>query len=201
MAVTGRHPLARAGRRTIARVDCAVFISYRGEQSGSYAVLLHRELSRHFGQGTVFLDTESLPAGSDYVRELLSRVRQAQVLIALVGPGWLSAVDPVGRRRIDDSRDWMRRELAEAFDAGVSVIPVLTDGADMPLGSDLPTDIALLGRCQYRRLRYRDASADLVRLVADLETRGIPTRPPFGLASGVPWLRKLLCGCRRHAAD
>src|SRR5262249_37371229 len=35
---------------------------------------------------------------------------------------------------------------------------------------DLPADLAPLARCQYRRLRYRDASADLARLVGELTT-------------------------------
>ncbi len=59
--------------------------------------------------------------------------------------------------------NWSRR-----FAAGVTVIPVLTDGADMPVEADLPAGIAALGRCQYRRLRHRDATADLARLRTDL---------------------------------
>jgi hypothetical protein len=149
------------------------FISYRGGDSGSYGVLLHRELTRHFGQDSAFLDNESLPAGADYVDELLSRVRRASVLIAVIGSRWLIAADAAGRRRIDDPTDWIRRELTEAFNAGITVIPVLTEDARMPVDSELPAEIAALGRCQYRRLRNQDASADLARILADLEDRGI----------------------------
>ncbi|MGH3792738.1 MAG: hypothetical protein ACRDQ9_18475 [Pseudonocardiaceae bacterium] len=49
------------------------------------------------------------------MQELLGRVRTAPVLLAVVGPRWLTATDPTGRRRIDDPDDWVRRELAEAL--------------------------------------------------------------------------------------
>jgi tetratricopeptide (TPR) repeat protein len=48
------------------------------------------------------------------------------------------------------------------------VIPVLTDGAQMPTEAELPGELAVLGRCQYRRLQHHDATADLGRLVAEL---------------------------------
>ena len=79
-----------------------VFINYRGTDSHSYGALLHSELSRRFGPESVFLDTESIPAGADYVEQLLGRVRQARVVLAVIGSQWLAAADPGGNRRIDD---------------------------------------------------------------------------------------------------
>jgi hypothetical protein len=38
----------------------------------------------------------------------------------------------------------------------------------MPTETELPAELAALGRCQYRRLRHRDATADVARLTADL---------------------------------
>jgi hypothetical protein len=145
-----------------------VFISYRSEDSSDYALLLHAELSRRFGPDLIFLDYVSIPAGGNYVAELLNRVRRARVLLAVIGPHWLTATDQPDRRRIDDKRDWVRRELVMAFDAGVIVIPVLTDGAQLPPLAELPVDIADLASRQYRRLRRRDASTDLARICNDL---------------------------------
>src|SRR5262249_58989639 len=48
------------------------------------------------------------------------------------------------------------------------VMPVLTDDAELPAAAELPEDLAELARCQLRRLRRRDAGADVARLVADL---------------------------------
>jgi hypothetical protein len=69
-------------------VDRAVFINYRGDDSHSYGALLYTELSRQFGDDHVFLDCESIPAGGDFVEELLSRVRSARVLLAVIGSHW-----------------------------------------------------------------------------------------------------------------
>jgi TIR domain/Tetratricopeptide repeat/NB-ARC domain len=150
-------------------VDRAVFINYRGEDSHSYGALLYTELTRHFGDEHVFLDAESIPAGADFVQELLGRVRSAPVVLAVIGPRWLTATDPAtGQRRIDDPDDWIRRELTEAFTAGVRVIPVLTDQAKLPREAELPADIAALSRCQSRHLRRREPIADLARIVTDL---------------------------------
>ena len=150
-------------------VDRAVFINYRGEDSHSYGALLYRDLIDRFGRDLVFLDAESTPAGADFVEELLGRVRCARLLLAVIGPRWLTATDPAtGGRRIDDPADWIRRELAEAFAARVRVIPVLTDHANLPAAADLPADIAKLSRCQYRHLRRREPTADLARIATDL---------------------------------
>ncbi len=148
-----------------------VFINYRGEDSHSYGALLYTELARQFGEEQVFLDAESIPAGADFVEVLLGRVRSCRVLLAVIGPRWLTATDPAdptGQRRIDDPADWIRRELAEAFTADVRVIPVLTEQAELPAEADLPADIAALSRCQYRHLRHREPTTDLARIVADL---------------------------------
>jgi hypothetical protein len=151
-------------------VDRAVFINYRSEDSSSNGAWLYTELAHRFGEEHIFLDAESIPAGADFVEELLGRVRSARILLAVIGPRWLTATDPTGRRRIDDPADWIRREVAEAFTAGVRVIPVLTDQAELPRESELPADIAALSRSQCRHLRRREPTSDLARIVADLTT-------------------------------
>jgi hypothetical protein len=161
-----------------------VFISYRGTDSGSYAALLYVGLSARFGGDLVFLDSESIPAGADFVEQLLLRVRQAGLLLAVIGSRWLTANAAPGRRCIDDPADWVRRELVEAFAAGVPVIPVLTDHAQLPAEADLPAELARLSRCQFRFLRYRDATADLNRLCSDLiAAEAMPTAYGAGRAT------------------
>jgi hypothetical protein len=151
-------------------VDHAVFINYRGEDSTNTAAWLYTALTDRFGDERIFLDAESIPAGADFVEELLGHVRSARVVLAVIGPRWLTATHPAtGHRLIDDPADWIHRELAEAFEAGVPVIPVLTDHATLPRETELPPDIAALSRCQYRHLRRRTPISDLTRIVTDLD--------------------------------
>jgi hypothetical protein len=100
-----------------------VFINYRGDDSYASAELIDRELSSQFGSAKVLLDTKSIPAGSDFVEELLGRLRTCSVLLVVVvvviGPCWLAITDDAGRRRIDNPKDWVRREIAEALFNGI----------------------------------------------------------------------------------
>lgn len=142
-----------------------IFINYRGTDSQFAANLLHAALAPTFGQERVFLDSASLQPGDDFVDTLLRRVRDSRVVLAVIGPSWLTATAPDGSRLIDNPADWIRRELVEAFRAGAEVIPVLTDHATMPTAAELPADIAQLGRTQYQRLGQRSAHTDLPQLV------------------------------------
>jgi hypothetical protein len=173
-----------------------VFINYRSDDSPGYAPLLYAELCRQFGRELVFLDNESIPVGHDFAELLLTRVREATTLLALIGPNWLTSTGPNGRR-IDDSADWTRRELIEAFNAGVLVIPVLIDDAVMPAEKVLPSEITALSRCQYRRLRHREASADIARLVADL----VEFEPWLGRAEAFPPHGRVVVGKPPALAD
>jgi hypothetical protein len=148
--------------------------------------LLHAELARRFGPDLVFLDSESIPAGADFVEQLLGRVRAARVVLALIGTRWLTAVGSDGWWRIDDPGDWARRELVAAFEVGVRVIPVVIDGAEMPTEDQLPADLAPLGRCQFRRLRHREAAADLGRLAVELTALYTDLGAPARSASSLP---------------
>jgi hypothetical protein len=124
-----------------------VFISYRG---GSHGPALRAVLARRFGPERVFCNS-----GAD--------VSAAAAVVVVIGPDWLLA-DEIGWRHIDDARDWIRRELGAAFRAGVAVLPVVTDGARMPVPQQLPADIAALGRCPCWPLRAERAEADCARI-------------------------------------
>jgi tetratricopeptide (TPR) repeat protein len=142
-----------------------VFINYRGEDSDTAAALIDRELAARFGSDRIFLDSRSIPAGVDFVEELLDRLRPSSVLLVVIGPRWLTVTDATGQRRLDDPGDWVRREIAEALSQGLRVIPVLTGDAVLPAEADLPDDIAGLSRRQYVPLRRRYITVDLAYLV------------------------------------
>jgi len=154
-----------------------IFINYRGEDSRTAAALIDRELVEQFGNDHVFLDNRSIPAGVDFVKKLLGRLRACSVLLVVIGPQWLTLTDETGGRRIDNPRDWTHREIVEALTHDLRVIPVLIDEAKLPTERDLPADIAELSRRQYVHLRRRYSATDLTLLVAQI-TRADPTLVP-----------------------
>jgi hypothetical protein len=120
-----------------------LFINYRGDDSNLAAELIDRDLAAEFGRDRVFLDCRSLHVGTDFVQGLLDGVRRCRVLLVLIGPRWLTLTAPDGSRRIDDPADWIRREIAEAFKAGVRGVPVrLDDTPRLTEGGHLPADIS-----------------------------------------------------------
>jgi len=168
-----------------------VFINYRGEDSDTAAALIDRELAARLGSDRVFLDCRSIPAGADFAEELLGRLRACSVLVVVIGPRWLTLTDTAGQRRIDDPRDWIRREIAEALSAGLRVVPLLTGDAALPAEADLPADIAGLSRRQYLPLRRRYITVDLAFLVkriteADPELAKIATERQSRLTAADP---------------
>lgn len=151
-----------------------IFINYRGIDADFAPALLFARLSRRFGARRVFLDAESIAPGEDYVQRLLEGVRSSKVLLAVIGPQWFAA-DSSGRRLIDNPHDWIRRELVTAFECGVTVIPVFTDGATPPRPEDLPSDIAQLGRQHGLPLRRVRAGEDVEAIVREVSAH-VPVR-------------------------
>ena len=164
-----------------------VFISYRGEDSLTSAAFIRRELAARFGEDRVFLDSTSIPIGTDFAEVLLGRLSMCSVLLAVIGPRWLAARDGGGRRRIDDPDDWVRRELVEAFRLGIRCVPILLDDAQLPRAAELPADIAELSRRQYVHLRRRytdDDLASLVKKLASDDAALTSTPEPRGIGIG-----------------
>jgi hypothetical protein len=144
-----------------------IFINYRGSDAG-WAVYLDNVLSTRFGADRVFRASRSIQPSEDFIDRILSTVEASKVLVAVIGPGWLAATDRTGRRALDGEDDWVRREIAYAFDKQVPVLPLLVDDTAPLRPDDLPHDIAQLARCQYLRMSYRSAETDTGRLSAEL---------------------------------
>lgn len=149
-----------------------VFVNYRTDDSGSTALLISRFLAERIGEQNVFLDTRSIPPGTPFDDELLRNVWRSDVLVAVVGEGWLGA-DSGNGRAIDDPQDWIRRELVEALTHQVRVVPLLVGDARFPTAAELPAPLADLVRRQYVKLDLRAPDAGLARL---LEVLDVPDR-------------------------
>ena len=69
-----------------------VFISYRGADRVLARKLEYRLRSRWGGR--VFRDERGLPAGQAWADGLTDAMKEARVMIALIGPGWEVSPDP-----------------------------------------------------------------------------------------------------------
>ncbi|MFJ3590652.1 toll/interleukin-1 receptor domain-containing protein [Streptomyces sp. NBC_01259] len=144
-----------------------VFINYRTGDGETTATLIDQELSRRFGRERIFRASKSIAPGRLYPDELLHGLRRSSVLLAVIGPDWTNF-----RARLGDPRDWVRRELAEAFACELPVVPVL-DGrkTDRLNKKDLPDELARLADLQSIAFSTHDTEAGLKRIgdvVADM---------------------------------
>jgi hypothetical protein len=146
-----------------------IFVSYRRSDSQGWAGRLGEAFGRAFGDVALFFDIESIAPGDDFVDAIERSLAEAEVVVVLIGPDWLSAAFPDGRRRLDDPDDFVRLEIAAALARGVRVLPVLLGGAAMPNAERLPTALAALARRQAIELSDSRWEYDCGRLLDAVE--------------------------------
>jgi formylglycine-generating enzyme required for sulfatase activity len=142
-----------------------IFINYRRDDSISTAGRLHDRLAQAFGRKNLFMDVDHIPAGVDFVDYLPSQVAACDVFLAVIGPNWLDAKDEIGRRRFDNSDDFVAVEIAAALARNIRVIPVLVDGARLPKADKLPDAIKPLIRRNAVEVRNTNFGRDADALV------------------------------------
>src|SRR4051812_27587138 len=103
-----------------------IFLNYRRSDSAPHARLVVAALRKRWpDEDQIFFDIDTVGAGRDFVEVIGRAVDQCDVLIALVGRGWASSQDAVGRRKLDNPNDYVRVEIEAALERDVRVIPSL----------------------------------------------------------------------------
>ena len=85
-----------------------IFVSYRRQETGPVAGWLYDRLADRFGKSHVFIDVDAIEPGVDFAEEIFRAVAACRVLLAIIGPSWLTAADERGSRRLEDPQDWVR---------------------------------------------------------------------------------------------
>jgi hypothetical protein len=157
-----------------------IFISYRRQDSQSAAGRLADHLKEQLPEVAIFRDVETIEPGVDFVEAIDRALRACGVLLAVIGPRWLTVTDEAGRRRLENSDDYTRLEVGAALRRhDVRVIPVLVEGAQMPTGEDLPEDLKPLARRNAIELTDKRWDYDVGRLADTL-------RSALGLGDAAP---------------
>jgi uracil-DNA glycosylase family 4 len=142
-----------------------IFINYRRQDTEGYVGRLYDHLIKHFDPRHVFIDIDNIKPGADFVQVLEDAVNACDVLIAMIGPQWLSSVDESGNRRLDQWNDFVRIEIATALKQNKMVIPVLVGRARMPSPAELPEDLIALARRNALELSHQRFSYDADKLI------------------------------------
>lgn len=156
-----------------------IFISYRSSDGKRDAARLASDLNGRFGEQLVFYDKEDLLGGSSWREAIQATLGTQPVVLLLVTPDLLGALHPEGGRRIDREDDPIRNEVLAARQSGARILPVLTEGMQMPAPHTLPQPLRFITETHARPLRIDDWGRDLDRIVEDLRAhRVLPAQPP-----------------------
>jgi hypothetical protein len=146
-----------------------IFINYRRGDDPQAAGRLFDRLQDIFEPQQLFLDVDNIAPGLDFMRVLDERVAECDVVLAVIGKGWIDARDAAGTRRLDDPDDFVRIEITSALNQGKRVIPVLIGDTPMPHQEQLPEALRPLARRNAVRLTHERFRADTQGLVKALE--------------------------------
>src|SRR5512135_1388619 len=167
-----------------------VFLSYRRDDSHATADRIYDWLVRARDHRDVFKDVDSIPLGRNFHRTIREAVGRCDVLLAVIGPGWLAAAKAPGMRRLDDPDDFVRMEIEAALERDIPIVPLLLNNATMPAAEDLPPSLRPLANRNGMPVRPDpDFRRDMERLIAALSTM-----PPADPKTRSPFRRRLLGG-------
>ena len=149
-----------------------IFISYRRDSDLLRASLVVNQLEnafnrRHEPRIRIFRDTR-LPVGQQWPNEIQEELKAADIVMVLIGPGWLGAKDQFERRRIDQPDDWVRKEIELALHGAKSVIPIAFEES-LPPREALPQSIAPLVDWQAAVVRDETLESDLEPVLSEVQ--------------------------------
>jgi uncharacterized protein YecT (DUF1311 family) len=165
-----------------------VFISYRRDDIAGVAGRVSDRLAQEFGSDSLFMDVDSIPLGVNFVNALDNEVAKCDVLLAIIGRGWLDARDKDGQRRLDNQHDYVRIEIAAALKRDIPVIPILIDGAQVPNADQLPDNLKDLALRNGLNVRHDSFHSDTARLIHSLKELPPSQSKEPGGARGRTWL-------------
>jgi formylglycine-generating enzyme required for sulfatase activity len=129
------------------------------------------------------MDVDTIPLGADFVKVLDEEIATCSVLLAIISPGWVDDRDENGDRRLEKPNDFVRIEISTALKRDIPVIPILLEGARVPMADQLPDDLKELALRQGLEVRHASFASDMDRLISRLKSvpappQGSPTEPP-----------------------
>jgi hypothetical protein len=159
-----------------------IAISYRRADSEAMTGRIFDRLSSYYGKEVIFRDIDSIPPGIDFRVHINEMLRKTNVLLAVIGPGWLGASGG-GLERIQQETDAVRVEIETALRRRTPLIPVLIGSTTMPGPDQLPPSLKDFAfRNAVRVDTGQDFDYHMDRLIRSIDTMlsQSPKPPPSG---------------------
>ncbi len=144
--------------------DGRIFISYRRTDARGYAGRLSDTLEEYFGSNRVFRDMEDISGGAEFGQVIHNNLHTADAVIVLIGPDWLTITSDNGKRRIDETDDWVSKEIVVAIEKGIPLFLVLIEDTPLPRIQELPEKLAPILKYNAIKISDRNWHADVLNL-------------------------------------
>lgn len=161
-----------------------IFVSYRRDDSFGFVDLLYKQLTARYGPASVFLDTMAIAPGATFPPRIEQAVRGARVVIAVIGPQWLTSIDA---RTKSAELDYVREELRLAIERrnaaedAVDIFTVMVNNAKQPdfslLTAELQAELGALrtiNSCPLRPLPDWDRDLEALFKLLDPVRAALP---------------------------
>jgi hypothetical protein len=147
------------------------------------------------------MDIDTIEPGTDFTTAIDEAVTRADALLVVIGKNWTSVTDDDGRRRLDNPKDFVGREISAALQRGVRVIPLLVRGARMPSAEELPGELKALSSRQAVEISDTRFDYDVDRLMATFKGHRRKIPPGVVIAASLIALGLVVAGAVRWLSD
>jgi hypothetical protein len=133
-------------------------MSYRRSDDPHFSGRVYDKLVSVYGHDAVFRDIDSIPAGQQFAEVIDERLRDVDVVVALIGPTW--------SKRLDTPEDFVHMELLHSLVHRRPIIPLLIDETPLPAPQTLPAALRpLLTHNAVRVRRDPDFHRDMEEVI------------------------------------
>ena len=116
-----------------------VFVNYRRIDSQNFVEKLFPWFVMRYGMDNVFVDYSSIPEFENFPNFIREKVREADVVVSVIGPSWFVEI---AERQRTGQPDYVLMELEEAISNNKIIAPILVQRASMPPLDVLPAIFA-----------------------------------------------------------
>lgn len=156
-----------------------LFISYRRRDSQGATGRLYDSLVRVYGEVALFRDVSAIAPGEKFASAIEQALANASVVIVVIGPRWVEMLDRFGSKPADGQIDYVRLEVETALRLGKPIVPLLVDGAAVPVRTELVETLRPLVDFHVHEASDRDWNHHIKLLCATLDKYLKPPEPQW----------------------
>ncbi|HEY7342985.1 MAG TPA: toll/interleukin-1 receptor domain-containing protein [Ktedonobacterales bacterium] len=145
-------------------VNNLIFISYRRKDIPTFAYFIGKLLAEKFGKKAIFIDEYKIKPGDVFPNKIHKALLQCGILLPVIGQGWIDMI-----HRLEDSEDWVGKEIAEALSRGIPSIPLMFNDDKSPSPKQLPKNLQDLAKRNALTIHEGSVDRDGKALLKDLE--------------------------------